>query len=161
MTIAANVSEGAGRVVGAGASRKSSPEARPLRIMGEQVYIRLRSSETGGAYSVIEDETPPGGGPPLHVHSYEDESFCVLEGEYEIQIGEEVVRGVPGTWLFAPRGVPHRFKNVSPGTSRLLALFSPGGFEEFFEEVDAAGSEGPPAFPVIVGIAERYGNHAL
>ena len=97
----------------------------PLKMMTETIHIRLRGEDTGGAYSVIEDETPPEAGPPLHVHSKEDETFYVLEGEYELQIGDLSFTATPGTYFFAPRGVPHSFKNVSPKTGRLMIVFSP------------------------------------
>ncbi len=136
-------------------------DGAPLTMMSETIHIRLRGEDTGGAYSVIEDETPPQAGPPLHVHSREDETFYVVEGEYEIQIGEAIVRATPGSYLYAPRDVPHRFRNISEQTGRLLIVFSPPGFEHFFEEVDAMASAGPPAFEQVVKLAASYGNQAL
>jgi len=136
-------------------------EGKPLVMMSEKIRIRLRGDDTGGAYSVIEDETPPQAGPPLHVHSREDETFYVLEGEYEVQIGDAIVRATPGTYLYAPREVPHSFRNISERAGRLLIVFSPPGFEHFFEEVDALASAGPPAFEEVVNLAASYGNRAL
>ena len=136
-------------------------EGKPLTMMSEKIRIRLRGEDTGGAYSVIEDETPPQAGPPLHVHSREDETFYVAEGEYEIQIGDAIVRATPGKYLYAPRDVPHSFRNISEQAGRLLIIFSPPGFEHFFEEVDAMASVGPPAFEQVVKLAASYGNRAL
>jgi quercetin dioxygenase-like cupin family protein len=79
------------------------PEGKPLAMMSEAVRIRLRGDDTGGAYSVIEDETPPEAGPPLHVHSPEDETFYVVEGEYEIKIGEARFTATPPAFLPAPK----------------------------------------------------------
>jgi len=36
----------------------------------------------------VEETTPPGGGPPPHVHSDEDETLYVLEGEVEFLLGD-------------------------------------------------------------------------
>ena len=139
-----------------------SPEdGTPLTMMSETIHIRLRGEDTGGAYSVIEDETPPQAGPPLHVHSREDETFYVVKGEYDIQIGDAIVRARPGTYLYAPRDVPHSFRNVSEEAGRLLIIFSPPGFERFFEEVDAMAKVGPPRFEEVVKLAASYGNQAL
>ncbi len=106
-------------------------DGTPLTMMSEKIHIRLRGEDTGGAFSVIEDETPPQAGPPLHVHSREDETLYVVEGEYEIQIGDAIVRASPGTYLYAPRDVPHSFRNVSEQAGRLLIIFSPPGLNTF------------------------------
>ena len=62
--------------------------ARSLRVMGVLVTCKLPSQMTGGAYALFEETTQPGDGPPPHIHHREDESFYVLEGEYEFLSGE-------------------------------------------------------------------------
>ena len=138
-----------------------STPSRTLHMMGEEIHIALRGEDTGGAFSIIEDLTPPAGGPPPHVHSLEDELFYVLEGQYELKVGEDLHRAGPGTCVFAPRGIPHAFRNVSDKPSRMMILFSPPGFERFFEDVDAAAAAGPPPFETIVALAASYGNHLV
>ena len=44
---------------------------------------------TGGRYPVIEQVTPPGWGPPRHIHSCEDEIFYILDGRCELHVGDE------------------------------------------------------------------------
>src|SRR5882757_10373383 len=46
-----------------------------------RITVKAGPDETGGAFSQIEVDDPRGGGPPLHVHHNEDETFYVLEGE--------------------------------------------------------------------------------
>lgn len=46
---------------------------------GDVVTIKLTGQETGGAFALLETVTPPGAGPPPHVHHREDETFYVLE----------------------------------------------------------------------------------
>lgn len=46
----------------------------------------------------------PGGGALPHTHSREDETFQVLEGEYEVTVVGMTLHAKPGTTLFAPRG---------------------------------------------------------
>lgn len=50
---------------------------------------------------------------PLHVHRDDDEFFLVLDGEIRIQLGENVIEGVPGLLVYGPRDVPHSFR-VTP-----------------------------------------------
>ena len=107
---------------------------------GDQVTIKATAADTGGQCTVIETLTPAGQGPPHHVHLREDEIFYVLEGEFEFQVGPQTIRAAAGSFLFAPRGVPHRFVNVGGAPGRLLIIVTPGGFEKFI----AAFAELPP-----------------
>jgi mannose-6-phosphate isomerase-like protein (cupin superfamily) len=131
-------------------------EGRKLNVVGDTITIKLRGADTGGAYAVIEELTPPQGGPPLHVHRREDETFFVLEGEFEFSIGGRGVRAGPGTTLFGPRGIPHTFKNVGAQNARMLVTISPPGFERFFEEVDLLSQQGPPAPERLLPLARKY-----
>ena len=106
--------------------------------------VLLRSEESDGQVSVIETRPSPGFGPNLHTHDF-DESFYVLEGELTFQLREELVSAVPGDLVFAPRGVPHTFANLSDTPARQLIVCTPAGFERYFARM-AAEREGvePP-----------------
>jgi quercetin dioxygenase-like cupin family protein len=101
---------------------------------GSLMKIKARAEDTGGALGLVEATFyHQGFGPPLHVHSREDEAFYVLEGRIRFrQADKELVAG-PGTWVWGPRGVPHAFKVESEG-ARALVMVTPGGFERMFEE---------------------------
>ena len=47
----------------------------------------------------------------LHHHPHADEWYYVIEGSALFTVGDEVVRGTPGTALFMPAGVAHRIEN--------------------------------------------------
>ena len=47
----------------------------------------------------------------LHHHPHADEWYYVIEGSALFTVGDEVIRGTPGTALFLPAGVPHRIDN--------------------------------------------------
>jgi quercetin dioxygenase-like cupin family protein len=106
------------------------------------IQVHLRSELTDGQVSVI--ETEPGVGPPLHHHDF-DESFYVLEGELTFRLRDEYVTAGPGDLVFAPRGVPHTFANLSGAPARQLIVCTPAGFERHFARM-AAEREGtvPP-----------------
>jgi len=112
------------------AVRCSDGERIPMR--GNTVTLKATAAQTGGALTFTEVEATPGGGPPLHVHANEDEWFYVLEGSFDIVLGDEVVRAGPGDFAFVPRGTHHRFANAGQGTARILAALTPGGLEDFF-----------------------------
>ena len=85
--------------------------------------------------SLMEFEVKPGGGVQPHFHKGHSDSFYVLEGEVEFHVGDEVVRGSPGTYVLAPAHVVHFFKNVGSEKARLLNLHTPGGFVEYRREL--------------------------
>src|SRR5919199_2824076 len=96
---------------------------------GGLATIKATGEETGGLYSLVEVLEPEGEA-PLHVHHREDEAFWVLEGEVTFEIGEQTIKASPGSFVFGPKDVPHRYI-VESGPARLLFLLSPAGFEEF------------------------------
>ena len=113
----------------------SPGEGRTVTVLGGDVItFKVTADETGGACSIFETITPPGGGPPPHVHQREDETFYVLAGEFHFQIGGASTIARAGTTLVAPRGVPHSFRNAGTVPGKLLVIISPGGFERFIEE---------------------------
>ena len=63
---------------------------------------------------------PPGSGPPPHIHSREEESFFVLEGEITIQVGDERFVAKAGTFANMPVGSLHSFKNETDKNARMI-----------------------------------------
>ena len=106
--------------------------------------VLLRGEESGGQVSVIETAPPPGAGPPLHHHGF-DEAFYVLDGELTFRLRDETVVAQAGDLVFAPRGAPHTFANLSDAPARRLIVCTPAGFERYFARVAAeiAGTQAP------------------
>ena len=109
-------------------------EGKVIQVPGHPITYKATKQDTGGAYSLLE-VTVKGEGPPQHIHKAEEEAFYVLEGEVGIKIGERTVRGAPGSFVLVPRGTVHTFWSTGPIPAKLLAIFSPPGFEQFFVEV--------------------------
>jgi quercetin dioxygenase-like cupin family protein len=140
---------------------------RSLWVMGEMVTCKVTSDQTSGAYSLFEITTQPGDGPPPHVQHWEDESFYVLEGEYEFLVEGRTIRAGVGSLIYVARGNLHTHKNVGGGPGRMLVSQTPGGLHErFFEEL----GENPAAPPVsgdspdvenVAAIATKYGIEIL
>lgn len=99
---------------------------------GQAMFVKLASGNSSGELTVIEGSIAANDGPPLHVHEHENETYYVLEGTFEFVCGPDEVRGGPGTFVFAPRGIPHRYRNIGTATGRILFGFTPAGIEEFF-----------------------------
>ena len=137
-------------------------DRRSLWVMGSRLDIVVGGDQTGGAFAVAEDRSSPGFGPPPHVHEREDEAFLVLEGEYAFGGDEGEVRAGPGTFVLAPKGRLHWWRNVGEGPGRHLEIFVPAGLERFFEEVgqpigDPAETPPAPDPRRLLEAAPRYG----
>lgn len=74
-------------------------------------------------------------GVDLHTHEDHVDSFYILEGEAEFTVGDEVFRAPPGTWVAAPAGVVHGFRNATTGDLRILNVHAPNtGWARRFHE---------------------------
>lgn len=124
---------------------------------GEKMATLLSGPDTGGAVALMFDETPPDGGPPLHIHHNEDEIFYILEGALDVQVGDERFTITAGSAAFLPRGVPHAFANHGAQTARTLVVLSPAGLERFFAEVEPLVTQAEPDLAAIAPIAAKYG----
>jgi mannose-6-phosphate isomerase-like protein (cupin superfamily) len=67
----------------------------------------------------------PGFEVPPHVHEDHADLFFVLEGDAEFMVADEVVRAGPGSFVAAPAGLRHGFRNAGPGDLRLLNFHAP------------------------------------
>ena len=98
------------------------------------MLVKAGASETEARFTLIETANPAHSGPPLHVHSKEDEAFFVLEGDYTFYFGDQEVHARPGDFVLLPRGLAHRYRvGALPG--RVLMIFAPAGIERYFEEL--------------------------
>lgn len=126
-------------------------------VVGDLVICRVAGISTNNAYSIVEVQSPPGGGPPFHIHHQEDELFQVLVGEFEISIGERTIRAGRGDVIAGRKGTPHRYRNVGPSTGRLLVTLMPAGFEEYFRELHDHGTRGDTSPASMVRLGVRFG----
>ncbi|MBC5991943.1 cupin domain-containing protein [Pontibacter cellulosilyticus] len=118
---------------------------------GGYFKVLLSPEQTGGSMALIDITLPKGVEPPVHVHTREDETFYLLEGEMTFHIGDKEVKAVAGEAVFAPRQVPHHFTIDTP-VARSLTLITPGNFLDYFlefsfpaaEELKIIHPQGPP-----------------
>ncbi len=123
-------------------------------MLGTTMRLIAAASSTGGRYTVLEQVTPPGWGPPRHIHSREDEIFYILEGTYDLHVGDQRRTVSAGASAVLPRNVPHGFRNAAPTSSRLLCVIAPGGLEEYFLAVAKCSQPNPAQ---LVELARPFG----
>ena len=65
-------------------------EGRTVAVVGDVYRFLATGEDTNGRYALWE-AVPPGGGPPPHVHSREEEGFYVLDGDTTFTVNDERV----------------------------------------------------------------------
>lgn len=138
-------------------------QGRLYDVGGDRVRILIEAAATGGALGMIEIEVAPGNGPPPHAQP-RGRNLPRAGGRAGPDGGGERHTLRAGETAFAPRGIPHGFRNDGRSAARVLVTLTPGGFERFFAEVGTPAEPGSPIAPPtadalarLVGIAPRYG----
>jgi quercetin dioxygenase-like cupin family protein len=140
-------------------------EGRTIAVVGDVYRFLATGEDTNGRYALWEAVVPPGGGPPPHVHSREEEGFYILEGEITFTVNGDRVVATAGTFANMPVGMPHSFKNESDRPAKMLISVAPAGLELMFFEVGVPLAEGasaalPPTkdeIEKLLAVALRYG----
>ena len=131
-------------------------EGMLLNVLGDTPTVKLSGKDTGGKFTIISQNNPPGVGIPMHVHENEDEVFKVLEGQIEFDTqGKKTILSA-GDMIFLPRRIPHAFQVVGNQNAKALVTAYPSGIEDMFEEL-AALPAGPPDFEKVFEICGRFG----
>jgi mannose-6-phosphate isomerase-like protein (cupin superfamily) len=82
----------------------------------------LVGDEHGGVgISILFVDAPPGRGPSLHRHAY-DEVFIVQEGRATFVLGDDEREVAAGEIVIARAGQPHRFVNSGDGPLRQIDI---------------------------------------
>jgi quercetin dioxygenase-like cupin family protein len=128
---------------------------KSFAVFGEPVEILIASDATGGRSATMTQSSAPGGGPPPHSHENEDETFFVLEGEYDVLLNGVSHKLLPGDAVHAMRGSIHTFRNVGGNVGKMLIHIVPGGLENYLEEISHFSV--PEGMPQVLEISKRYG----
>lgn len=144
-------------------------EGRSFSVVGDIYTFKAVGEDTGGAYSLFEFFIPPQSGSPPHIHNREDETFYILEGELSFQLGDQKIVLPPGSFVHAPKGIPHCFKNEGTTPVKTLTSVVPAGIEKFFEEVGYPVTDKDTPVPVtpadqikkMLEVAPKYGMEIL
>ena len=140
-------------------------ECRTIAVVGDVYRFLATSEDTNGRYALWEAFVSPGGGPPPHTHSREEEGFYVLEGEITFLIGDKRLVASAGMFANMPVGTLHAFKNETDRPARMLISVAPAGLEKMFFEVGQPVPAGTHSAPLptkeeidkLLTVAPRYG----
>lgn len=101
-------------------------------LIKDKVTFLRTSTETDGAYTLVEVELAVGGGNNLHAHTSFDEEFIPMEGVLGIEVNKKICEVKPGESAIAPIGEWHRFFNPGKKPIRFQVKLTPAseGFEQ-------------------------------
>ena len=128
----------------------------PLNVLGMPLTMLCEAGETGGAWSLFEEEGALGMGPPAHRHDW-DEAYYILEGEVHFEVDGEPVKSAKGDFNYLPRNTVHGFKGASDTPARVLIFAAPAHGSEFFRELNDEIQSLPEDGSKIPGIGQRHG----
>ena len=107
-------------------------DAVTWNVLGHQYFLKAESADS----FCFETFDPPGTFVPLHVHPTQDEFIYVLEGTFDLQLGEARLQARPGDLVRMPRGVPHAYYNNQTVASRALFWVTPARrLRELFDQL--------------------------
>jgi quercetin dioxygenase-like cupin family protein len=134
----------------------ASGEGRTIMLFAVRFDYKVTSADSGGAVAALEITIPPRTLVKPHNHAREDEYTVVLDGAVGARVGDRVVEAAAGASMVKPRGTPHAMWNVGPEPARVLEILSPGGLEDYFEELaPVLRDKAPPT--EYDALADRYG----
>jgi quercetin dioxygenase-like cupin family protein len=132
----------------------ASGEGESHQLLTHTVVWKITTEDTNSRYAMFEMTDTVGGSAPAHKHPWE-ETFYILEGELDIQIGDRYATIGAGAVAHFPANVVHAFKIVSP-VARVLIVVSPTIAEAFYREAGARITSFPPDPIVVQEICEKY-----
>lgn len=108
-----------------------SPDVPHISLAGDTYTMLLTGDQTNGRHCLIDMHVPPGGGPPLHRHDFE-ETFVVLDGSVDFFFRDTTTTVSAGSTVNIPADAPHHFRNNSGRPVRMLCMCTPAGQDEYF-----------------------------
>ena len=108
-----------------------------IPMLGNSMEIVVSSVSSNYNLVVGIETCRPASGPPPHRHLGEDETFTVLEGEFEFFDGGAWSPFLQGEVRYSLRGHYHAFRNVGKGTGKMMIMTNGGGLDEYFAAISS------------------------
>lgn len=124
---------------------------------GRDLIFKVTGEDTNGALDYFIVEVAPHGGPPLHVHHFQEETIHVLKGRFKIRIGDSIHYVNEGGFAYLPSKVPHAFLNLTDEVSEVIVVYTPGGGHKFYEELGPISRAAGADRQQIAAVFEKYG----
>jgi quercetin dioxygenase-like cupin family protein len=134
-------------------------------VPGGYHLLKATPEQTRNAFVLRDGHHEAGLVVAAHVHR-NDEACYVLDGQYVFECEDQTIVGDPGTFVFLPRGLPHRF-HVGPNGGRMLILGAPVNWTagesslewrpDYFEELAQLLRKGPLTDAARLALRRKHG----
>jgi quercetin dioxygenase-like cupin family protein len=132
-----------------------APGEGDKHVMLTHTFVwKVTGADTNGQYAIAEVMDTEGGSAPIHSHPWE-ETFYILEGEMEIQVGQQREILGAGAVVHVPANAVHAFRVCSP-TYRALISIAPAEAEAFYRETGETITSLPPDPIAFAEICEKH-----
>jgi quercetin dioxygenase-like cupin family protein len=121
---------------------KTNAEREELIVLTDVIKVLVSNLETGNEYAVFEENVPPLGGPPPHMHP-DEEIFYIVKGEFEFILNDiqAPFKALEGSVVHVPSNALHTFKNVGKTPGKMIVLLSPGKLLDYFRVIGKSVDE--------------------
>ena len=136
-------------------------EAGRISFLGATGCIKATQDDTNGGFCLVELVVPPHfRSVTPHWHAKTTEAFYVLEGTLAFTLAEQTFTVTRGGFVVAPPQTIHQFWNPTAAPATLLNLYTPAGFEAYFEELAATFANAAFDSKLANEIAAKYDQFA-
>jgi quercetin dioxygenase-like cupin family protein len=110
---------------------------RQYNLDGIIYKILVSGNQTENKYSIVEITFPQGAESeiPLHKHGNEVLLIHVIEGSFLFRYGKETLKGNNDAVFRFEKDKSHSYRKIGKDQGKLLVIYTPGGFENFFSEL--------------------------
>ena len=134
-----------------------SDEGRHVRVLSDEVCIKLASSESPRKMVVVTVSLPAAGFVPPHMHAKEEEVYFILEGAMTMYLGNGEFEVGTGDFVHVPQGTIHGYRNDGAQPCRFLAWTVGGAIDQFFIEMGDKIKNMPDDLPRMPEILAKHG----
>lgn len=99
----------------------------------DHTFVKVSAADTGGAYTLMEDNLKANFRLGLHKHDTHAETFYILDGAVDFYVDGDWIRMGAGATLHVPPGLPHGCQVADETPARMLMIFQPAGFDLYLE----------------------------
>lgn len=131
-------------------------ESDRLNVLGMPLWFLCDAKDTGGAWSLMEEDIPAGHGPPTQRHDW-DVAYRVVAGALDFEVDGNPVRLGAGDFAYLPRNTLHAFKGAPQTGTRVLIFAAPAHSSDFFKEVNREVRKIPEDLAKVPAIGKRHG----
>ena len=122
-------------------------------VLGETLRPMLTNA-MGSSIEIFDTKGVPGGGPPPHIHQWE-EIYVVLSGEMDVVVDGKTTRLRPGGYAHVPANTPHGYTTIDE--THFLTIVTKGNAAKFFKQVANEVEMNPPDIEGVLRVGAEHG----